>query len=107
MAALYIVAGAVHLFKPRLYRRMMPPWVPFPQCSILISGVFELAFGIGLLFAATRSWSAWGIILLLIAIFPANVYMLTSGKFHRIPKIVLMLRLPLQLVLIGWARRYV
>ncbi len=106
MAALYVLAGAVHLFKPRLYVRMMPPWVPFPQWSILISGIFELAFGTGLLFAATRSWSAWGIIFLLIAVFPANVYMLTSGKFPRIPKIVLMLRLPLQLVLIRWAYYY-
>lgn len=107
MAALYFAAGVIHLLKPRIYLRMMPPWVPMPLAAVLVSGVLEMAFAIGLLFTLTRSPSAWGIILLLIAIFPANVYMLMSGKFHRIPQILLILRLPLQLVLIWWAYQYV
>lgn len=107
LAGFLIASGILHLVKPKLYKRMMPPWVPAPQLSIFISGVFEIVFGIGLLFVQTRSWSAWGAILLFIAIFPANVYMLTSGKFNRIPKLFLILRLPLQLVLIWWAYRFV
>ncbi len=107
MAALYFGTGMVHLLKPRIYLSTMPPWVPMPMASILISGVLEAAFAIGLLFSATRSQSAWGVIFLLIAVFPSNVYMLTSGKFHRIPKILLIVRLPLQLVLIWWAYQYV
>ncbi len=107
MAAGYFGAGVVHLLKPHLYLRMMPPWVPMPMAAVLVSGVLEMAFGLGLLFAATRSQSAWGIILLLVAVFPANVYMLTSGKFPGIPKVLLILRLPLQLALIWWAYQYV
>lgn len=107
LAGFLIAAGILHLVKPKLYKRMMPPWIPAPQFSIFISGVFEIAFGAGLLFTPTRSWSAWGAILLFIAIFPANVYMLTSGKFSRIPKLLLILRLPLQLALIWWAHEFV
>ena len=107
LAGLLTASGILHLVKPRLYKRMMPPWVPAPQFSIFISGVFEIAFGAGLLFIQTRPWSAWGIILLFIAIFPANIYMLTSGKFSKIPKWLLVLRLPLQLVLIWWAYQFV
>lgn len=107
MATGYFGAGVVHLLKPRLYLRMMPPWVPMPMAVVLVSGVLEMVFGLGLVFTATRSQSAWGIILLLVAVFPANVYMLTSGKFPRIPKAFLILRLPLQWALIWWAYQYV
>jgi uncharacterized membrane protein len=107
MAAGYFGAGIIHLLKPRSYLRMMPPWVPMPMAAVLVSGVLEIVFGLGLLFSATRTQSAWGIILLLIAVFPANVYMLTSGKFPQIPKSLLMLRLPLQWALIWWAYQYV
>jgi uncharacterized membrane protein len=106
LAGLLIAAGILHLVKPKLYKRMMPPWIPAPQFSIFISGVFEIVFGAGLLFVQTRSWSAWGTILLFIAIFPANVYMFTSGRFSRIPKLLLILRLPLQLALIWWAYQF-
>ena len=72
------------------------------------SGVAEIVLAIGLLFIRTKSWAAWGIIALLIAIFPANIYMLTaSEKFKRIPLWVKWLRLPLQGVLIWWAWQYV
>ncbi|MEI7584099.1 DoxX family protein [Runella sp.] len=106
LAGLLIAAGILHLVKPKLYKRMMPPRIPAPQFSIFISGVFEIVFGAGLLFVQTRSWSAWGTILLFIAIFPANVYMFTSGRFSRIPKLLLILRLPLQLALIWWAYQF-
>jgi uncharacterized membrane protein len=107
LAGFLIAAGFVHFVKPKIYKRMMPPWIPAPKFSIFISGVFEVAFGVGLLFSQTRSWSAWGAILLFIAIFPANVYMLTSGKFNKIPKPLLILRLPLQLALIWWAYQFI
>lgn len=71
-------------------------------------GIAEIAGGIGLLIPQTRSAAAIGIILLLIAVFPANIYMLTSkGAGMKIKNWFLWLRLPLQLVLLAWAFWYV
>lgn len=106
MAVLYIIAGILHFVKPRIYESIMPPYIPAHHAMVLLSGFAESALGIGLLFQQTRILSAWGIVLLLIAIFPANVYMATSQKFHRIPSWILWARLPLQAVLIAWALRY-
>jgi len=106
MAALYVAAGVLHFVVPRVYLKMMPPYLPAPQLLVYLSGVAEVALGLALLVPSLRSWAAWGIILLLIAVFPANLYMFTSGKFPRLPAWALALRLPLQLVLIGWAYQF-
>lgn len=107
MAFLYILAGINHFLRPAVYLKMMPPLLPQPALLNYLSGGCEILFGAGLLFPATQSIAAWGIIILLFAIFPANIYMLTSGRFRKIPTWLLWLRLPLQLVLIGWAYLYV
>ena len=107
MAALYIYAGINHFRKPRFYLKAMPTYIPNQKLMVDLSGIFEIVLGIALLFPPTRSYAAWGIILLLIAVFPSNIYMLTSGKFHKIPKWFLWARLPLQGVLIWWAYLYV
>ncbi|RRB00996.1 DoxX family protein [Larkinella rosea] len=106
IAAIYIVSGFLHLFRPEPYLRIMPPYIPFHPLMVVLSGIAELVLGIGLLFPATRMLAAWGLILLLIAIFPANIYMATADKFSSIPNWVRWGRLPLQLVLIWWAWRY-
>lgn len=106
LGGLLIIAGMMHFINPKLYKPMMPPWVPAHQLCIFLSGVAEVLLGIGLLINVTRNWAAWGCVLLFIAIFPANIYMLTSGKFHKIPQWVLFLRLPLQGVLIWWAYQF-
>lgn len=103
MAAFYVFAGVTHFRNPRFFLKMMPPWVPAHQFLVAASGVAEIALGLLLLWPATRPYAAWGTIVLLVLIFPANVYMLTSGKFKRIPTWLLWLRLPLQALLIGWA----
>jgi len=105
-AALYTLAGIIHFTKEKFYLKSMPPFIPYPKAMVQLSGVAEIVLGLGLLYAATRVYAAWGLILLLIAVFPANIYMATSGRFHRIPKAFLWLRLPLQLVLIWWAYQY-
>lgn len=105
-AALYIFAGFMHFAKERFYIKSMPSYIPYHKAMVQLSGVAEIALGLGLLFSFTRVYAAWGLILLLIAVFPANIYMATSGKFHRMPKVLLWLRLPLQLVLIWWAYQY-
>lgn len=107
MAGLYIVAGILHFVSPRTYLAIMPPYIPNPKRMVDFSGALEILLGIGLLFPQTRTLSAWGLILLLIAIFPANIYMATSGKFRKIPSWLLWARLPLQGLLIWWAYSFI
>ncbi|GAB3907280.1 DoxX family protein [Larkinella knui] len=106
IAAIYIVSGFLHFFRPDPYLRIMPPYIPYHALMVVLSGIAELVLGVGLLFPATRSLAAWGLILLLIAIFPANLYMATADKFAEIPAWIRWGRLPLQLLLIWWAWRY-
>lgn len=102
-AVFYIWAGINHFRMPKFYLKMMPDYLPMPKQLVDWSGIAEIFLGIGLLFEQTRSLVAWGIILLLIAVFPANIFMLTSGKFNKIPKWFLYARFPLQILLIWWA----
>lgn len=105
MSAFYVFAGLMHFIKPRLYIKTIPPFFPQPKLLNLLAGAFEVIFGIGLLFESFRSIAAWGIVLLLIAVFPANIYMYQKGV-RGIPNWLLLLRLPLQFVLIAWAMYY-
>ena len=75
LAALFLFAGTVHLINPTLFLPIMPPWIPFHIPCIVISGVFELLGGLGLLIPSRRvvTFAGWGLILLLIAVFPANI----------------------------------
>ena len=106
MSLLYIIAGITHFFKPALYKKIVPPYIRYPSAVIYLSGAAELLLGSGLLGEPLRSASAWGLILLLILIFPANIYMAVSKKFRRIPQWLLYLRLPIQVLLIWWAWLY-
>ncbi|MFO1520073.1 MAG: DoxX family protein [bacterium] len=103
----FFFGGIGHFYKPELYLKMMPPYIPFPLAMIYISGFFESLFGLGVLIPKTTRWAAWGIILLLIAIFPANLHMaLHPDQFPEIPYWGLLLRLPFQAVFIFWAYVY-
>ncbi len=105
MAALYVVAGVNHFVNPRMYLKIMPPYLPAPAALNYAAGAAEMLLGVMLLFPTVRPLAAWGIIALLIAVFPANLYMYQRG-FRGIPRWALLLRLPLQLVLIAWAWWY-
>ena len=105
MAALYVVAGVNHFLRPRMYERIIPPYLPAPDVLNYAAGVAEVVLGVALLFPATRPYAAWGIIALLIAVFPANLYMYQQGTAG-IPSWALLLRLPLQGALIAWAWWY-
>ena len=86
----------LHFVHPETYLRIMPPALPAPRLLVLLSGVAEVAGGLGLLLPATRRSAGWGLLALLVAVFPANVYMISlAGKLH-IPAWVLWARLPLQ-----------
>lgn len=106
MALLYLVAGITHFVKPDFYLQIVPPYLGYPRLLVTLSGLFEILFGILLLFPPVRFWAAWGIILLLIAVFPANLYMAYTPKFAFISPWIRWGRLPLQLVLIWWACQY-
>ncbi|MBD2699507.1 DoxX family protein [Spirosoma sp. BT702] len=105
-ALIYIAAGTNHFINPKTYLSIMPPYIPAHALMVQLSGVAEVVLGIGLLFPQTRSLAAWGLILLLIAVFPANIYMVTSNRFRKFPLWLRWLRLPLQAVLIWWAYQY-
>ena len=107
MAGFYVFAGIMHFIKPKFFERIVPPYMPNPKALVIWSGIFEIALGIGLLFENRRSFSATCIILLLIAVFPANLYMAYGERFQKIPAMIRWGRLPLQAVLIWWAYQYV
>lgn len=107
MALLYIAAGINHFVRPAMYRKIMPPWLPAHHTLVLLSGVAEIVLGVLLLFPATRVWAAWGIIALLLAVFPANIQMAVQYYRSGHPYLWLaLLRLPLQFLLIWWAYVY-
>lgn len=105
-ALVYIAAGANHFINPKTYLAIMPPYIPAHNLMVTLSGIAEIVLGIGLLFPATRSLSAWGLMLLLIAVFPANIYMAMASRFRKLPAWLRWGRLPLQGLLIWWAYQY-
>lgn len=107
MAFLYILAGINHFRVPRLYIKMIPSALPAPKTINIISGAAEIILGVLLCVPMLSSFAAWGIIALLIAIFPANVFMYTNDKASLgLPKWLRLIRLPIQLLLIYWAFLY-
>ena len=107
-AVLYIGAGYLHFAKPGTYVKIVPPFLPWPLALVYISGVAEIAGGLGLLIPMVRRAAAWGLVALLIAVFPANIYMamnpVGSGA-AAVPQALLWARLPLQLLLGWWVLR--
>ncbi len=101
-----VAAGANHFINPAPYLGMMPDVLPAHLALVYVSGVAEIAGGLGLILPATRKLAAWGLILLLLAVFPANVNMalndLPLGD-DPVPTWALWARLPLQLVFLAWA----
>ncbi|RZJ65292.1 MAG: DoxX family protein [Flavobacterium sp.] len=107
MAVLYVGAGFNHFRTPRMYCRIIPSYFPNPKLLNAISGAAEIILGIALCIPVLSHYAAVGIIALLIAIFPANVFMVTHDiAALGLPKWMRLLRLPLQIVLILWAYQY-
>ena len=109
MGVVYIVAGLYHFINPKVYLKIMPPYLPLPLPLVYLSGAAEMICGASLFFPETRSLAAWGIVLILIAVYPANIYMWThnikiAGK--ALPLWGHILRLLAQMGLIFWAYCY-
>lgn len=107
MAFLYTAAGITHFLRPKFYLRIVPPFLPMRLMLVYLSGIAEIILGITLIPEATRSLAAWGVVALLIAVFPANIYHFTSkGAGMKTPMWLLAIRLPIQFLLIAWAWWY-
>ncbi len=104
MIVFYTAAGLNHFIHPEFYLKIMPTWVPYHKEMIFISGVCEILFALFLLFPVTRRIGAWCIILLLIAVFPANIQMFLNYHNENNPQLwIAIVRLPVQIILIWWA----
>jgi uncharacterized membrane protein len=107
MGSLYIVAGVGHFVATRIYTSIMPDYLPAHRELVLLSGAAEIVGGIGVLVPQTQKAAAWGLVGLLIAVMPANVWMVQHPeRYPGIPLWAMWLRLPLQGVLIWWAWCY-
>lgn len=107
MGALYVVAGVGHFVATRVYIGIMPDYLPAHRELVLLSGAAEVAGGLGVLVPRTQRAAAWGLVVLLIAVMPANVWMVQHPeRYPGIPLWAMWLRLPLQLPLLWWAWRY-
>lgn len=104
---LFIAAGAMHFVRPEMYARIVPPSFVHSRELVAISGVAEVAGGLGLLLGPTRRAAGIGLIALLIAVWPANIFMaVESQRFtDSAPAWALWGRVPLQIVLIWWIER--
>jgi uncharacterized membrane protein len=104
----FIVAGILHFVMPKFYLAIMPQYMPQPLLLVYASGVFEALGGLGLLLPATRTAAAIGLILLLVAVLPANIEMLRLAQQRGASAAFLAvcwLRLPLQPLLMWWVWR--
>lgn len=110
MGFAYILAGLNHFRDPGFYLPMMPPYLPWHAALVFLSGVAEVVLGGAVLVPSLRRPAAWGIMALLIAIFPANLHI----ALHNVPiggnseglGIWNWVRLPFQAVFIAWAWWY-
>ena len=104
MSLLYIIVGIKHFTDPVFFLKIMPSYLAYHLELVYLSGFFEILFGVLLIFKVTRFYAAWGIILLLIAVFPANIYLAqTNGQALGTTPLVAWGRLPFQLLFVSIA----
>lgn len=104
LGVLFILAGMNHFRKPKIYERIIPPYIPAHSSIVLLSGIAEMILGFMILNKNTQEVAAWGIIIMLLLFIPVHIYMLQNEKAAmKLPKWLLILRLPLQFGLIYWA----
>ena len=103
LAIFMIGAGTMHFVNPVFFLKIMPPYLPLHEELVLVSGLCEILLGVLLLIPRCSRWAAWGIIALLIAVFPANIYLYQNQEILPASPIIHLLRLPLQGVFILWA----
>ena len=103
LAISMICAGITHFATPDFYVKIMPPYLPFHLALVYLSGLCEMVLGGLLLVPRWTRAAAWGIFALLIAVFPANIYVYQHQELFPAPAVLHFLRLPLQNVFLWWA----
>jgi uncharacterized membrane protein len=106
LSLIFVVAGVLHFLRPEPFVQVVPPYLPWPLLLVYLSGALEIAFGALLLAPRHQRLAAWGLALLLVAVFPANLHMALEPDAFGLPPALLYARLPLQALLIGWALSY-
>ena len=107
MSVLYIAAGINHFIKPKIYRRIMPNYLPNHKLLVSLSGLIEITLGIMLCIPLLKNVSVILIILMLLVFLLVHFYMLTNKKASvGLPKWLLVLRIPMQFALMYWAYCY-
>ena len=107
LCVFFVLAGLNHFINPAFYLKIMPPYLPWHLFLVYLSGLFEIALGVLLFVPALTRVAAWGLIALLVAVFPANIQMAVNPQLYSdINPTALWLRLPLQAVLVAWAYWY-
>ena len=104
MSCFYMNVGVKHFIEPEWFLQIMPPQFPNHYEAVYLSGFFELLFGFLLINPQTRFLAGWGLIFVMITVFPANLYLAVSdGEVMGISKELAWGRLPFQYVFIGLA----
>ena len=107
LSALFMASGTYHFANSGFYVRMTPAYMPWPLALVQISGAAELVLGLALLIPRVARLAAWGLIALLVAVYPANIQMARHPEtFPEFSVAMLWARLPLQFLLIAWAWGY-
>lgn len=104
LAIFFISAGILHFIAAPMYVKIMPPYLPAHLELVYISGVFEILGGIGILIPLLQIPAGYGLVALMVAVFPANINMVVNYEQIGLdfPLLLLWLRLPLQGLLIWW-----
>ena len=101
MSVFYVLVGMRHFQDPNFFVRIVPPIFPFKLELVYISGAFEVIFGLLLLFPNMRYPAGYGLIVLLILVYPANIYLaMTNGEAMNTTPLIAWGRLPFQFVFI-------
>jgi len=104
LSVFFISFGIDHFVNPEFYLSIMPPNLPLKLEAVYISGLFEILGGVGVLIASTRKIASLGLVALLVAVYPANIYMaLYPERFPEVSIYVLYFRLILQFFFFYWA----
>ena len=104
LCVFFVYFGIDHFINPDFYLSIMPPAFPLHAEAVYISGFFEILGGICVLIPSLRKLAGWGLIALLVSVYPANIYMAINPEaFPEISIGLLYFRLPLQFLFIYWA----
>tara|TARA_B100000927_G_scaffold277892_1_gene259952 strand:+ start:1333 stop:1731 length:399 start_codon:yes stop_codon:yes gene_type:complete len=103
----YVTVGLGHFTNTSFFLKIMPPYLPYHTELVYLSGLFEIILGFGLLFKSFKKWVGWGLIFLLIAVYPANIYLAFNKApqeaINITPFLASWVRLPMQFIFITLA----